>query len=62
MSAAERVLIVDSDMEHCKVIKYALGEYGVGAYYALSVEGNSLNLFFRALYRPVCPIGHIVYL
>lgn len=37
MSAAERVLIVDSDMEHCKVIKYALGEYGVGAYYALSV-------------------------
>lgn len=46
MSAAERVLIVDSDMVHCKVIKYALGEYGVGAYYALSVEGNSLDLFF----------------
>ena len=24
--------------------------------------GNSLDLFFRALYRPACPIGHIVYL
>ena len=29
--------IPQNSMEHCKVIKYALGEYGVRAYYALSV-------------------------
>ncbi len=37
MPAAEKVLIIDSDTEHCKTIKYALLEYGIGAYYALSV-------------------------
>lgn len=37
MTAAKKVLIIDSDMEHCKAIKYALDEYGIGAYYALSV-------------------------
>lgn len=37
MSAAEKVLIIDNDTEHCKQIKYALDEYGIGAYYALSV-------------------------
>lgn len=33
----QKVLIIDSDMEHCRAIKYALLEYGIGAYYALSV-------------------------
>jgi len=37
MSANEKVLIIDNDTEHCKAIKYALDEYGIGAYYALSV-------------------------
>ena len=37
MSAAEKVLIIDNNSEHCKAIKDALDEYGVGAYYALSV-------------------------
>jgi len=37
MSAAEKVLIIDNNSEHCKVIKDALDGYGVGAYYALSV-------------------------
>lgn len=37
MSAGEKVLIVDNNMEHCRAIKYALSEHGIGAYYALSV-------------------------
>ena len=37
MSANEKVLIIDNDTEHCKAIKYALDEYGIRAYYALSV-------------------------
>lgn len=37
MTAKEKVLIIDSDMEHCKAIKNALDEYGIGAYCALSV-------------------------
>ncbi len=37
MPAVEKVLIIDSDTEHCKAIKYALEEYGIGAYYTLSV-------------------------
>lgn len=37
MSAEEKVLIIDSDTEHCKAVKCALEEYGIGAYYALSV-------------------------
>ena len=37
MSAAEKVLIIDNNSEHCKAIKDALDGYGVGAYYALSV-------------------------
>ena len=37
MSAAEKVLIVDGDMEHCTAIKHALNEHGIGACCALSV-------------------------
>lgn len=37
MNAEQRVLIIDSDLKNCKAIKYALTEYGVGAYYTLSV-------------------------
>ena len=33
----QRVLIIDGDIENCKAIKYALKEYGIGAYYTLSV-------------------------
>lgn len=37
MSMEQRVLIIDSDRANCKAIKYALLEYGIGAYYTLSV-------------------------
>lgn len=37
MSTEQRVLIIDSDKTNCKAIKYALAEYGFGAYYTLSV-------------------------
>lgn len=37
MNAEQRVLIIDSDLKNCKAIKYALIEYGIGAYYTLSV-------------------------
>lgn len=37
MNAEQRVLIIDSDLKNCKAIKYALTEYGIGAYYTLSV-------------------------
>ena len=37
MVAVEKVLIIDNNMEHCRAIKYAISEYGIGAYYALSV-------------------------
>lgn len=37
MNMEQRVLIIDSDKANCKVIKYALAEYGIGAYYTLSV-------------------------
>lgn len=37
MKAEQRVLIIDSDLNNCKAIKYALAEYGIGAYYTLSV-------------------------
>lgn len=37
MNAEHRVLINDSDLNNCKAIKYALTEYGIGAYYTLSV-------------------------
>ncbi|MBC5706484.1 hypothetical protein H8S75_00720 [Hungatella sp. L12] len=37
MNAEQRVLIIDSDLKNCKAIKYALTEYGTGAYYTLSV-------------------------
>lgn len=37
MNAEYRVLIIDSDLNNCKAIKYALNEYGIGAYYTLSV-------------------------
>ena len=37
MSAGQRVLIIDSDLKNCKAIKYALTEYGISAYYTLSV-------------------------
>lgn len=37
MNAEQRVLIIDSDLENCKAIKYALTEYSIGAYYTLSV-------------------------
>ena len=37
MNAEPRVLIIDSDLKNCKAIKYALTEYGIGAYYTLSV-------------------------
>ena len=31
----QRVLIIDSDKANCKAIKYALADYGIGAYYTL---------------------------
>lgn len=37
MKADQRVLIIDHDKGNCKAIKYALADYGIGAYYALSV-------------------------
>ena len=37
MNAEQRVLIIDSDLKNCKAIKYVLTEYGIGAYYTLSV-------------------------
>lgn len=37
MNAERRVLIIDSDLKNCKAIKYALTEYGISAYYTLSV-------------------------
>ena len=37
LNMEQRVLIIDSDKANCKVIKYALAEYGIGAYYTLSV-------------------------
>lgn len=37
MNMEQRVLIIDSDKANCKAIKYALAEYGIGAYYTLSV-------------------------
>ncbi|MCC0629149.1 MULTISPECIES: PleD family two-component system response regulator [unclassified Clostridioides] len=37
MNAEHRVLIIDSDLKNCKAIKYALTEYGISAYYTLSV-------------------------
>lgn len=37
MNAGQRVLIIDSDLKNCKAIKYALTEYGISAYYTLSV-------------------------
>ena len=37
MNAEHRVLIIDGDLNNCKAIKYALTEYGIGAYYTLSV-------------------------
>lgn len=37
MNAEQRVLIIDSDLKNCKAIKYALTEYGISAYYTLSV-------------------------
>ena len=37
MDAEQRVLIIDSDLKNCKAIKYALTEYGISAYYTLSV-------------------------
>lgn len=37
MNAKQRVLIIDCDLKNCKAIKYALTEYGIGAYYTLSV-------------------------
>ena len=37
MNAEQRVLIIDSDLESCKQIKYMLQEYGVDAYYTQSV-------------------------
>ncbi len=37
MNAEQRVLIIDSDLKNCKAIKYSLTEYGIGAYYTLSV-------------------------
>lgn len=37
MNAEHRVLIIDSDLNNCKAIKYALTEYGITAYYTLSV-------------------------
>ena len=37
MDTEQRVLIIDGDLENCKAIKYALTEYGISAYYTLSV-------------------------
>lgn len=37
MNTEQKVLIIDSDLENCKAIKYALAEYGFGAYYILTV-------------------------
>lgn len=37
MNAEQRVLIIDNDLKNCKAIKYALTEYGIGAYDNLSV-------------------------
>ncbi len=48
MSANEKVLIIDSDTEHCKAVKYALDEYGIGAYYALSVVDGIERLMRHA--------------
>lgn len=37
MNVEQRVLIIDNDLKNCKTIKYALTEYGIYAYYTLSV-------------------------
>ena len=37
MNEKQRVLIIDSDRISCTAIKYALADYGIGAYYTLSV-------------------------
>lgn len=37
MDSNHRILIIDGDKSNCKAIKYALAEYGISGYYALSV-------------------------
>lgn len=37
MNVEHKVLIIDSDLNNCKAIKYALTEYGISAYYTLSI-------------------------
>jgi len=46
MNAEDKVLIIDSNQEHCKQIKDALLEYGIGAYYTLSVV-NAIERLMR---------------
>lgn len=47
MNAEQRVLIIDSDLNNCKAIKYALADYGIGAYYTLSVMDGIERLNFH---------------
>lgn len=52
MNMEQRVLIIDSDKANCKAIKYALAEYGIGAYYTLSVV-DGIERLLRQNYQLV---------
>lgn len=52
MNTEQRVLIIHSDFENCKQIKYMLQEYGVDAYYTQSVV-EGIDHFMRYGYQPV---------
>lgn len=51
MNAEQRVLIIDSDLKNCKAIKYALNEYGIGAFYTLSVIDGISSLLMVVMNR-----------
>ena len=52
MNMEQRVLIIGSDKANCKAIKYALAEYGIGAYYTLSVV-DGIERLLRQNYQLV---------
>lgn len=52
MKAEPRVLIIDCDKENCKAIKYALADYGIGAYYTLSMV-DGIERLMRCNYQLV---------
>ncbi len=61
MNAEQRVLIIDSDLKNCKAIKYVLTEYGIGAYYTLSVIDGIERLHhhnYELVILDISPVGN----